>query len=110
MILDYFTWAICRFFIYLSAVTIINHSRHWLGPRKPILAYRAIRLNGTGGFIWKWCVSMKQVRLNIFLTPFHLPTPVAQKLEAASESVRLLLLKWFISSFAVEETKFREVT
>jgi hypothetical protein len=48
VILDYFTWAICRFFIYLSAVTIINHFRHWLGAGNSTLAESTPRGNGIG--------------------------------------------------------------
>lgn len=95
MILDYFAPAICRF-IYLSAVTIINHFRGWLGLGKSILAESSARVDSIGVCVLKRFVPMKQVYSTIFLIHFYLPTPVAQQLGSASKSIRLLLLKLFI--------------
>lgn len=97
MIRGYFAQAICRFFIYLSAVTIINHFSDCLGPRKSILAESSVRVGSARVFVSKPWVSMKQVCSNIFLTRFYLSTPVTPPPpRAASENVRLLLLKLFL--------------
>lgn len=93
MILDDFTQAICRFFNYLSAVTVINHFRDWLGPGKSILAENSTRVDSIGISVLNQFVPMKQGCSNILLIYFYLPTPMAPQLKGASESIRLLLLK-----------------
>lgn len=73
MILDYFTWAICRFFIYLSAVTIINHFRDWLGLGE-----------SKSGENWRMCFeavcSCEAGVFKYFPRAISLPTPVGQQL------------------------------
>ena len=93
MILDGFTQAICRFFNYLSAVTVINHFRDWLGPAKSIPAENSTRADSIGIRVLNQFVPMKQGCSNILLIYFYLPTPMAPQLKGASESIRLLLLK-----------------